>query len=212
MLTIGVDIDGVLADFNVHLANYISGRGEENDRGRRFPVPSGWDFKDWELSKPFPEYYMDFVKSGAYRSMPVMMGSHYVLDRIRQQGHKVVLITNRGASVKLTPELNKCAILDTMTWLEIEQIPYDSICFVQDKTIVHTDVLVEDSPQNLTDLSAQNRRLIVFHHAYNSHIPTSSWTSSEYSKPQVDRAYNWHDVGKLLDLFIEESELVEIPF
>lgn len=201
MFQIGVDIDGVLADFEAAFAQYLFVFGAEEDRGRHFVRQSNWDFSDWDLHKPFPEYYQGFVCQGGYRYVPLMTGCIAVLEWIRQQGHQICLITNRGASGELTAVENQQAIKDTAFWLEQFRVPYDSIYFVENKTVVHPDIMIEDSPSNLRMLKDARRELIVFRHPYNDCLYKTRHGCLLFSRA----AHTWHDVLVLLKQFFQDK-------
>jgi uncharacterized HAD superfamily protein len=72
------------------------------------------------------------------------------MNRLREDGHTLHIVTYRTVGRRATQ--------NTMEWLQRESIPYDSITFSKDKTIVNNDFFIED---NLDNFHALNRAGIV---------------------------------------------------
>lgn len=156
MSVIGVDLDGVVADFTQAFGDYVRNYGDPEDRNRHFPPPSCWHFGNWNLKGDFEDYYERFIHSGGYKRVPVIQGAVASLQAIRELGWKIHIITNRGTSEGATARNHK-AIKNTLTWLAANDIPHDTLSFVKDKTAILCDVILEDAPHHLEAFIAKNK-------------------------------------------------------
>ena len=68
---------------------------------------------------------------------------------------------------------------NTIEWLQKHKVPYDSITFGSDKTIVDVDVFLEDKPKNFFALENYGIRSFLFDQPYNRDVDTefrvTSW-------------------------------------
>jgi len=80
-----------------------------------------------------------------FEQSDVVVGAREAIEVLQQYG-KVIIVTYQK-SLK-----NKLQALD---WLERHGFPTDNICFLKDKTIVHTTFLVDDNDWNFVGCNAQ---------------------------------------------------------
>ena len=171
---IGIDLDGCAYDFGASLRKFLV-EHEQFD-----PVLLGetkvWDFfLEWGLSLgEYLDYYAKGVDAGVVLlDGPPHDGCKKYLERLREDGHKLNIVTYRT--------VGKRAVQNTMEWLQREEIPYDSITFSKDKTIIDNHFFIED---NLDNYHALNRAGI---HPYLMDRP---WNENENV---ANRVNDWED-------------------
>lgn len=179
---LGVDLDGVVADFM---------------RGLK-PIAAEWLGKDEadlpdEVQYGFPEWDLD--PSGGYESLhrfavkerdlfvnlSPLEGAPAVLRRLSARGIRIRIITHR----LYIPWFHREAINQTTEWLEHHGIPYWDLCFMRDKAAVGADLYLEDNPSNILALRADGHETIV----------VSNSTNRALDGP---RAGNWIEVEGLV--------------
>lgn len=147
-MRIGYDLDGCCFRFVPSLAEFI-----RQDTGRtHFPIQTCYEFYevDWGYTL---EEFMDFCHRGTDAGVVFGWGepiweSLDVLHRFRGAGHSLHIITDRswgspGASERVTRD-----------WLDRFGYPYDSLTISRDKTVVPTDMFIDDKPRNVDELRA----------------------------------------------------------
>lgn len=144
-LRIGVDLDEVVYPFVDVFALWVhetTGRPlEELGTAQR------WEFyEDWGY--PLDEFLRLFaagVDAGfVFRKGLPAPGALDALHTLKRAGHSLHVVTDRS--------IGSCAQASTEAWLQEHKVPYDSITYAADKTIVRTDVFVDDKPENVLAL------------------------------------------------------------
>ena len=180
--TLGVDLDGVVADYETRLREIASEILEEDPK--RFPparhwsfVESGWPFQD---EAHYLEVHRQAVQEhGLFRRLNPIPGASEALWRMSDAGVRIRIVTYR----LVVNFAHAAAVSDTVNWLDDKRIPYRDICFVRDKAEVGADLYVDDSPDNINALRAARGEEIAmtYNQLYNMHVPGL-------------RAMNWDDV------------------
>lgn len=137
-MRIGLDCDGVLFNFENSLRAYLRHRGYDHP----MPDPQRWYFHDdWGLTlDEFKEACNEGVNEGFVFSYGVPYeGAVEAVHRIKDAGHSVHVITARSYG---NPGVAQHA---TAHWLAKWNIPYDTLTFSRDKTVVPTDFMAEDN-------------------------------------------------------------------
>jgi 5'(3')-deoxyribonucleotidase len=80
---------------------------------------------------------------------------------------------------------HETAIQQTVKWLDLHDIPYYDLCFMETKGAVGADLYIEDAPDNITALRASGKEVIVFSNSTNKAI-------------SGDRAETWGDVERMV--------------
>ena len=135
--TIGVDMDGVIADTEAHFLSWY-----ERETGKTY------DRKDY-LGKPESESVPDhsavarYVRTaGFFRTLPVIPGSIEAVQELMKTYE--VYIASAAMEFPLS-------LFEKREWLA-EHFPFISwrnIIFCGDKSIISTDYLIDDHPKNL---------------------------------------------------------------
>jgi uncharacterized HAD superfamily protein len=184
---IGVDIDGVLGDFNLAFLNRLNGL--DGTSWTKDDV-TAYDYQEC-IGIELPRVLAIFeamVQEGDYALLEPLEGIH-LIDELPG---KVRLITNRW---------DTCS-KDTLAWLEANNVfRHEDLVFVTGKKSVlgPFDYFVEDAPKNAIDLAAVSGVVFLIDHPYNRGI--------EYPE-NVIRVKDWHDVSAL----IKQMEAVKALF
>lgn len=155
-MTIGVDIDGVICNLDryvrVKFEKYLKSKGVKVMRDKTKPGFCNQYGVAAEIEDEFWEKYnFHYAKHVSMRA-----NASVVLRKLKARGHKIVIITARYKSVenndtgeKMRSEIKK--------WLAKHKIAYDEIFFANDKVNIvaanKIDVMIEDSVQNILDIS-----------------------------------------------------------
>jgi hypothetical protein len=161
VLRVGVDLDGVNYDFGASLRRYLLSVGYPE---HLMTAPQRWEFYlDWGLTDA---QFIDACHKGVdagiiFRSGGTLPGASAALHRIADAGHEIHIVTDRSfgtddASQRMTRE-----------WAAEHDLPYTSLSFSRDKTVVPTDVFVEDKLENYDALTAAGRVVYLIDRPWN---------------------------------------------
>lgn len=141
-MRVGIDIDDVIFAWHAkaHAACVKAG------------VTNGKDAVSWEMHKDYGitlQEWLDVLEAATkdgslYHGAP-MLGTVTALQRLKDEGHSVHLVTARGffSWGTLIRSL-------TVQWLADNEIPHDSLTFTKDKSLLRIDVLADDALHNVT--------------------------------------------------------------
>jgi 5'(3')-deoxyribonucleotidase len=176
---LGVDLDGVVADFYAGLRPIAAEwRGVSVDA---LPLEVSYGLTEWGLDAVggYDDLHrFAVVQRALFRKLEPMPGAPAALRRISQRGVRIRIITHR-LYIKYFHEE---AVTQTTGWLENHGIPYWDLCFMKDKAAVGADLYVEDSPENVEALRGDGHETIVFRNSTNRHMPAphaASWAEVE---------------------------------
>ena len=139
-MRIGVDLDGVVADFTDGWTSQY-----EKDFGKKI---SENDITEWGLSKPlthfeeevdFWSWAKDIDGASIFRNLKTYNNAIEVLVDLSLKGHEIVIISSKPW----------WSIHDTLMWLGENKIPSKEIHFTEDKWKVSCDVYIDDAPHQL---------------------------------------------------------------
>lgn len=144
-MRVGVDNDGVLYDFGNSVRRYLHSIGREFGWKGDQSEPHHWDFyKYWGMTRQeFTQVCHDGVDAGYIFSGGIRPGAKEAMERITKMGAEIVIITDR--SFGSSPKNSERATID---WLTQHDIWFDELIFSPNKTIVKTDIFVEDKYEN----------------------------------------------------------------
>lgn len=172
-MKLGIDLDGCLYDFVTDYHDYILEHGYAEEVQ---PV-TDWDFyHDYGFTL---DEFNEHLEHGAAtarifnRSAPVE-GAVLELKLLHAEGHTIHIITDRG-------RFGVSAMVDTAQWLHDFEIPFDSLTFARDKTLVNVDLMVEDSPVNLNALEGTRVQTVKFDQPWNQGVD-ADWTIERWSQ------------------------------
>jgi 5'(3')-deoxyribonucleotidase len=149
-LRLGIDLDGVVADFNV---GWMERYNRQFDKQLHHTQVVSWDGLHGLTHFETMDEFWDWASSGPstiFRELPAIPGAVETMAELALE-HRIVIVSSKF----------DWAIPDTLEWLAEQRILAREIHFVWDKTRVPCDVYLEDSPANLEALVAAHPRSLV---------------------------------------------------
>jgi len=183
-LVIGVDLDGVCADYEGALRASIA-----RHTGRslsEMPAQTVMDaYSEWGLTfAEFEEAHRRaVVDDHMFRTMNPMPDVSEVLWELSDAGMWIRIITHR----LLFNGIHEASAADTAWWLDHHAIPYRDLCFIGDKPGVGADLYIDDSPRVITALRTAGRSVIVFDQPYNRHLDAPRVTEWRHLPAMIQR-------------------------
>ena len=137
-----IDLDGVVFNFTESLKLYLVEHCGRMDH--ELPDAKVWNFfiDQWGMTlEEFTDACDRGVDAGViFRQGPAWPGAVEGINALKGDGHTIHVVTDRSFGQK-SPQ-------NTIEWLNENDIPFDSISFSPDKTIVQGDLLIEDRDRN----------------------------------------------------------------
>lgn len=191
-MNIGIDIDGVLTDMEREVTDYATKMCVEEKIPIKVDVSQYYetDTFDWtqeQSDKFWNKYLVPYVVESNARKY-----SKEIIEKLRQEGNKIYIITARDESGMPTEYYGKMQQL-TKKWLEKQGIQYDKIIFSKDKEKLqkcienNVDIMIEDSPSNIQNI-ATKINVIKFDCQYNKQI----------SGKNIVTAYSWYHIYDII--------------
>lgn len=146
---IGIDLDGILVDYEGAFRNFVA-EWKGQDPGS-IPPASDWNFSTWPISshQEFLDLHNMAVTYGLFFYAEPIPGAVDAIKSLSKDGYRIRIISHR-----FLPRSEKALVLeDTGKWLAKHEVYYDDLCFIEDKTSVNCDVLVDDAPHHLSNHS-----------------------------------------------------------
>lgn len=147
MSRVGVDLDGVCYNFSASVREYLALTGWPH----ACPEPTRWEFyEDWGLGLGA---FLDACNEGVDAGVIFSFGDPYpnvreALEIIKAKGHTIHIVTDRSFGT------NGASEAATRSWLDRHGLPFDSLTFAADKTVVHLDMMIDDKLANYDALEA----------------------------------------------------------
>lgn len=145
-MKVGVDIDDCIYPWFD-----IAHRACVEDAITNDVTPSQWEcWLDYGCSKDDWLGVMEraTLDGSLYNGDPIP-GAVEALHALRNAGHSLHIVTARGFFVH-----GDLIRHHTVSWLSAWDVPHDTLTFAKDKTLVRTDVFVDDSWRNVQALTA----------------------------------------------------------
>ena len=172
---IGVDLDGVCADF-YHRMRRIASEWLERPL-EELPGEVSFGLEEWGISGQGQYeslHRFAVTQRELFRTMPMVPGARRYLRLLSDEGYRIRIITHR----LFIHYFHASAVQQTVEWLDSHGIPYWDLCFMKEKSQVGADIYIEDSPQNILQLRESGLYTICFINSTNRHISdpkASSW-------------------------------------
>lgn len=148
MATFNIDCDGVLRNLLVGMCEVYN---HEFDVFMRPEDVDKYDVDDvFVLCKEYlnmsaVEFLFDKYGSFCFRHSPMIDKAKEAIDMLHNAGHRICIVTYQK-----TYE-NK---MDTLYWLNKNNIYYDEICFTKNKNLIKGDYMIDDCVSNLNDITS----------------------------------------------------------
>lgn len=138
---VGYDADGVFQSFHAGCNAFLKMEGHVGIKAEQHQ----WDFflewPEWD-KKQFWKFVKRGVEAGVIFNTPPFRGAVEAFNSVKAAGHKVHIITARPDYAEGISE----------KWFRTCGFDYDSLTFSLDKTVVPTDMYVDDKPSNIDAL------------------------------------------------------------
>ena len=161
---LGVDLDGVCADFYGGLrpiAAEWTGRNVED-----LPEVVSYTLPEWNLG-PYGGYEelhrFAVTQRQLFQKLQPMPGCPSGLRALSTADIRIRIITHR----LFIKYFHKEAIQQTVAWLDMHGIPYWDLCFMRDKAEVGANLYVEDAPANVEAMRKAGLATLVFTNSTN---------------------------------------------
>lgn len=181
-VVIGVDLDGVCADFYTRMREIAAEWFEVDASALAAEVSYG--LTGWGIATP--EQYQSLhrfsvTQRDLFSTMPMIPGARQHLRRLSDEGYRIRIITHR----LFIQFFREAAVSQTVRWLDDQGIPYWDLCFMKDKDQVGADIYIEDNPHNIDQLRRHGHDAICFVNSTNRHI-------------EAPRAGDWKAVAEMI--------------
>jgi len=192
---LGVDLDGVCADFTKGLKK-IAAEWLEVPEGALIDATTK-DYPEWkglaEAGGFEALYRYAATRRDLFREIPPVEGASLALRRLWTKHRiRIRIITHR-----LYFEFSHRMVVDqTIDWLDRNDLPYWDLCFMKSKGDVFADLYVEDDMSNVRDLRTAKKEVIAFITPRNEELA-----------PEGRHARSWDDVEKQVDEVFETWSL-----
>lgn len=183
-VVLGVDLDGVCADFYGYMRK-VAAEWFEKDISK-LPKKVTYGLPEWGLDLKQPDQYKSLHRfavtaRGLFKEVPMIPGARSTLRTLSNEGYRIRIITHR----LFIQYFHAIAVEQTIRWLDHHGIPYWDLCFMKEKDQVGADIYIEDSPDNIRQLRRRHLYTICF----------ANSTNTDIERP---RAKNWDEVYKLV--------------
>lgn len=185
-MKIGIDIDGVLIDFEERLRckaeiyNYIERKNVNKNNDKCYWVQDkyGWSEEEWSYFKE--KYLIELTKESCIKP-----GAKEILDLLKQEGNELIIISARGINylemITLVEEKIKeyNILFDKFYWRATDKL---EIC--KNEKI---DIMIDDNPDTCEKLSQNNIKTLYFRNIYGKVLTENSYLREVYDWGNVYR-------------------------
>lgn len=183
-MRIGIDLDG--CGYGVVRAHREAAI-RQGYKESQLRVVEQWNYwNDWGMTREEWQATADHGVDGYgifWHGQPES-GFKEALIKWRADGHSLHIVTNRT--------WGNAPIAATEYWLNGYEIPFDSLTFAADKTVVPCDVFFEDNVPNLEALSAAGVTAVAYDQLWNQEFDGL-------------RVYGWDDAEVLMTYLVHNA-------
>jgi 5'(3')-deoxyribonucleotidase len=181
-LILGVDLDGVCADFYSYMriiaAEWFERPVEELTTEVSYGLAE-WGIAGIDQYNSLHRFAV--TERGLFRNAPMISGARRYLRSLSNEGARIRIITNR----LFIRFFHNLAVTQTTEWLDHHGIPYWDLCFMREKQQVGAHIYVDDTPDNVLKLRKLAHYTICFANSTNKAI-------------DPPRANSWEEVYRLV--------------
>lgn len=193
-MRIGVDIDGVLTNIEQFTLDYITKFCVENNIEYQVKASSYSPYEAFNITKEQEDEFWNKYLFNYAKEEPVRPFAAEVINLLKDEGHEIYIITSRWLTNR-DDELGNTMRKIVKNWLEENKISYDNLIFakaskerkVQEITDYAIDLMIEDSPNNITELS-KIIPVVCYNTGYNTQCIGDN----------IIRCYSWYDIYKTI--------------
>lgn len=146
-MVIKIDIDGVLRNIldtmcRIYNEDFCTTIKEEDVK--KYHVDEAFTLIKERIGISGVEYFFDDNGFRIFRCSRPYEGVRDAMKKLHEMGHKIIIVSFQRSHENR---------IDTLEWLNSNNIYYDDICFTKDKDIVKGDIMVDDNPEFLYQLT-----------------------------------------------------------
>jgi 5'(3')-deoxyribonucleotidase len=175
MLRLGIDLDGVVADFNTGwMTRYNAERGTNLTPDQVTHWDAMIQLTHFASINEFWRWARNGDGPGLFRHLPVLPDAKSALQRLSRH-HQIVIVTTKP----------RWANAETFSWIGDNTIPTREVHIIGRKWLVDCDIYLDDGPHNLEGLVEHRPDRVVcrFVQPWNRPVPgvvdIHSWASFE---------------------------------
>lgn len=181
-LILGVDLDGVCADFYGRMreiaAEWFECPVNRLTRDVSYGLPE-WGVRTKDQYESLHRFAV--TQRDLFKTAPMIPGARKYLRLLSDEGVRIRIITHR----LFIHFFHNLAVTQTIDWLDQCGIPYWDLCFMKEKEQVGADVYVDDAPDNVQRLRDKRLYTICFANSTNKAVA-------------APRAMSWDQVYELV--------------
>lgn len=180
-MKIGVDLDGPVYPFAECLWAWCVKNGIKYGPQ---PTTQSWNFFTEEGWGESLEWYLETCGTAAeaghlFASQEPHPGAVETLHKLREDGHTLHIMTFRTFPG---------AVRNTDGWLAKHNVPFDSLSFTKDKTIVPVDIMIEDNVDNARALQKAGTLAVIVDRNWNQ-----EWLGARVGDRNGPRENDWKE-------------------
>lgn len=188
---LGVDLDGVVADFYTGLRQVAAEWLEVPIE--QLPTTVTYGLPEWSLDKAPGGYEalhrFAVTQRELFLNLTPIAGAAMALRRLSTDHDIRIRVITHRLFIKY---FHQKAIRQTVEWLDKYDIPYWDLCFMKDKAAVGADLYIEDTPHNVEALRNDGHPTIVFSNSTNLQVaPPRAHTWDEGERLVLEELENW---------------------
>lgn len=189
-MRIGIDIDGVITNFEQYVLDYFSKYCVENNIEYNIKEMHYLTEKTFNVSSNITdEFWKVFLEHYAINEEPRRFAGE-VIKKLKQEGNEIYIITARWTTNR-DDEIGEKMRNIVKDWLSKYDIVYDKLIFSKgnneekEQELIDNkiDLMIEDNPNNIMQLS-KIVPIICYHTQYNRHSLGDN----------ITRCYSWYDI------------------
>lgn len=197
-MRIGIDIDGVLTNDDDFIIACTSKFCYENNLDF-FKNPYAYEYEKFDWDEDTINNYRNLYFDDYVDNEPVRKFASEVIKKLKDEGHKIYIITARHKSHDDTPDGENMR-QRIKKWLDMNEILYDKLIYARaPKTneLVENkiDLMIEDSP-NMIPVMKDVVDVFCYDTRYNQEIKYDN----------VTRVYSWYDIYKKINEKIRSNK------
>lgn len=199
-MRLGLDVDGVMYNFTEAWLYAPTTLAYMRRNGIEFPEdPDFHKWDDWKRMGFTLEGFLETCEAGVddeyiFRVGKPDEGVRDVVEALKDDGHTIHVITHRM--------FGKKSVQNTVEWFQEYEIPFDTITFAEDKTIVGVDLLLDDRDINYEQSLQQDIPCVLMDRDWNQHVKFA---------PRVSDWYEFHEYVQQMEIDLLRSEVEKHP-